>query len=799
MMGRSKRVSPSGMVAALLVSAAAPALAHAAPVDTLRLGDPASEAAHGTTETRTEVITGGLGQKARRFLPIGGDAASAWRGGSVSFTIAVDPTAQNYVTARLWGDDHSVGNKPDDNQMTLFCDGKQIGFRHQGEVDVLDQGSQSAIVPGRFYYVTHPLTKSLTSGKSKLSCTIRASGPISRYVAAFAKFQRPMTEPTRGLYAVSTHTDPFFAGEAQNGTRPVFPLRPKDSVDPFLAVRQRVDKTVTDILKSPNPPHQIQMLALARAYATKWTVGYRSKDIVRRIVEGVDVYYERFKQDPTFPYKDPATTNPSWIGMGRVGDALRTIAPALGDVLDKPLKDATGAPITRRDAWAALIRAGIVQAKATRRVYTNQSIINDTSAIYLGNEGLIAIKSPLAEPRAALLPFLYQSLGLEIWTGAVDATGKSTYAQSIKGDDRYTVGRNYRLVTAKGLTKEQGFVGSYGEVLEIVSEAYEATQPAPDQPGDPRIRAQLIKMALARTPFRYPHADNQGNRTMRYETVVGWRDMRYPGGITYGQKGDANSALQSAVLTGDPRLIGYAQQMIADNQYFETLKARTADRRLEWAIGIMADVGYYAALQKLPRQPYVLPMSEGQPDFVFADPENAVVAVKHGADILYANLYWRAYCGINRTGRVHLITPQTDRAATVMLDREEFVPSGDTYVRPNTPHIACWRSAYTKYPGDDQFVQANTGEILPIAQHPEGATYKNGTDEPFAGRADYYQMTYGRYLIAVNASASKSFDLMLPPRKGPVKELVTGMDVAAATAKLRIPPMTTSVVYLDAP
>ena len=51
-----------------------------------------------------------------------------------------------------------------------------------------------------------------------------------------------------------------------------------------------------------------------------------------------------------------------------------------------------------------------------------------------------------------------------------------------------------------------------------------ATRPTPHEPGDPRIKEQLVRIALARAAFRYPALDDEGNRAMRMETVVGWRD-----------------------------------------------------------------------------------------------------------------------------------------------------------------------------------------------------------------------------------------------------------------------------------
>ncbi|MBC7856058.1 MAG: hypothetical protein IAF94_21725, partial [Pirellulaceae bacterium] len=69
-----------------------------------------------------------------------------------------------------------------------------------------------------------------------------------------------------------------------------------------------------------------------------------------------------------------------------------------------------------------------------------------------------------------------------------------------------------------------------------------------------------------------------------------------------------------------------------------------------------------------------------QPDFVFSDEEDGVVAIKNGKEIFYASLYWRARYAINNLARVHAITPTYDRIATVHID-EKFDSSGMFYSR----------------------------------------------------------------------------------------------------------------------
>ena len=65
----------------------------------------------------------------------------------------------------------------------LFGEGKQIGYRHLGDIDLLDIGGGEPAFPGRFIYVTTPLPLAMTRGKTNLngrqfhSARRRAAGP----------------------------------------------------------------------------------------------------------------------------------------------------------------------------------------------------------------------------------------------------------------------------------------------------------------------------------------------------------------------------------------------------------------------------------------------------------------------------------------------------------------------------------------------------------------------------------------------------------------------------------------------
>ncbi len=449
--------------------------------------------------------------------------------------------------------------------------------------------------------------------------------------------------------------------------------------------------------------------------------------------------------------------------------------------LDESIDDGAGGKTTRRAAYAEMLVASRDWHRENRRQYTNQSMINDLYGIYLSNRGVAVVDPAKALPEKDALGYLYESLGLQPWLGS-EKSGVPTKP----------LGDNYYQLTARGLTKELGYVGTYGEVIDWVTEIYNATRPAPGQPGAPKIKAQLIKIAQARAVFRHPAVDADGNRAMRMETIVGWRDSHYPGDVVYAERAtwDA-STLYVAAATLDPALVGYTQQIFADNQFFASLRDQMKETSFRSTGGLLETADQYELLAAQPPNGKRLPMSPGRPDFAWADEEDGVVAVKRGDEMLYVSLYWRARNGVNFRARMHSTTPAFDRIAVVRQD-ERFTPSGLTFRQPDEingqglpwlPH----------YPGD--LHSAHAGEEQPIAKIPEGIPFKPGEENAYAGRADFYTLRYGPYLIGMNSSEDKIFALQAPAGLKKASELTSGKTLTL-TGPLKVGPMSTVVLYV---
>lgn len=725
--------------------------------DVITFGDGESERNHNLLGQRSDVVSGGLGQSARRLLPL---EPQSWEGGSLTFRLRVEPEKANYATIRLWGSDVSA------DRLILFCEGQQIGYRQLGDIDILDDGAHDPAYLGRFRYSTIPLPLEMTRGKTNLNFEIRCTGPIWRYGNSFEKYQKPMTEPTRGIYRFYTHTDGYFVAPAdeQQGVPPKdAAVRKSPGPEVLDLIKERANHVIEGGLQSKGTLDESRLSILAKAYDLAWTPAYRNPVAIQQVIKCLDTEADKYRKNPAL------VENDSWGGLGVYGRILHQLAGPLKPYLDE----------TRRKNYSTMLAHSRDWRRTHRRAYANQSQIVDLIGIYYANQGVAVVDPAKALSETEARRYLYESMGILPWLGSDTTNGSAK-----------PYGDHFYLVTDKGLTKELGYVGGYGEVAMILmGDIYDATRPVAGQPGDAKILAKIGKVARARSVFRYPSLDGDGNRAMRLELPVSWRDLKYPGDIVYGMRTDrAANELKAAALTLDPYLVGFAQQMLEDNQYFAA-EANALQEGVGSLYARMDSPSHYELIRAQPANGHRLPMSSGQPDFVFSDEEDGVVAIKHGDEILYASLYWRARYAINFLARIHYMTPSVDRMAVVRQDTQ-FEPSGLFYTRPDWINHG-FGNGGVGYPG--KLHSAHAGEKLPIPKMPLGADFKPGNESFLAGRGDFYTCHYGPFSIAMNCTAARVFTITVPQEGVTVR--LPSQDPVKGGAVLTVSPRSTVVLY----
>jgi hypothetical protein len=484
-------------------------------LDVISFGNPASEHSHGLTQFRSEVIHGGLGEQARQLLPL--DPIS-YNGGSVRFTLKVDSTLQNYITVKLWGSDRGEER----GRLILYIDGLQVGYRHEGDYDVLNQTDKEAIFQGRFLYQTLPLPLMRTQGKTEVTLKIAALGPMWFYGTDFTSLQHSLTQPTRGIYRAYSHTVTRFnpdESEKQGAhTAPV--VRPNIDGEKLLEqMKATVNGRLSQLLDETSNSRdnlQGQMVLLAEAYNTPWTAAYHDDRAISEIIRAGDAFARAGNLDPA-----------DWAGAGPFGEAITRIGQnshlqkALDETIVVPARleeeanpdtSAGTVQMTRRAAWARILHTSIDGHRLRgRRFYTNQSMIVDYN-IYAANRGLMVLDPSQALAEKQALRYIYEAIGLLPWSGN----------DTSDGDSVKPYGSKYYLTTRKGLSRELGYVGTYGEtILKFCRDMAELT-------GDEKVLQQLIKIQTARMIFRYPSLDPDGYRSMKVTAEIDNRTAHYP-------------------------------------------------------------------------------------------------------------------------------------------------------------------------------------------------------------------------------------------------------------------------------
>lgn len=709
--------------------------------DTLNFGDNVSETNHHfSTDKTCRLISKnenkalkekGLPNACRILLP---RQPPHYQGGRMSFTMKCHPDQQNYFSIKLWGDDIN------ENLLILNCEGQQIGYRHLGDIDILDHGSSSPAYTNRFFYTTCPLPISLTTGKTQLNFEIVSTGRIWGYGRNFAQYQKNQTTPSRGIYSVYTHTDAHLKSIAyeKQGRAPSEQIRPDKSNEALAEIKRRLVTEVRKLLVPRKINNQMHLNFVAQAFHESWSPVYKDKSIVPILVAGMDRIYKQYEENPKLASYDKSTWNPDWFGFGPFGHSICLLEPHLDKALSDFIDDGHGRQILRRKAWANMLNAGVEHLRRYRRQYTNQSMIIDLN-LHWNNRALQLLDSKKGIPLERTLRYLYESVGLLPWSGKETLDGKNTWP----------LGKNYYQLTKKGLTKELGYVGNYGEVMDWVGQIYNSTRPTPNQAGNEQIRKQMTHMLKARSIFRYPMFDRDGYKTMKLETIVGWRDTYHPGYDCYASRGSRDSsALFASLASGDEISIGHCQQMLEDRQFLNSELIALEENSFRATMGRMSTLTELNELKKMPQKQHRLPMSVGQPNFVWSDEENGVLAIKDGEHILYASLYWRARFAINHLAKIHLLTPSHEIIATV-VQRTEFKKSGVTCKRPNYTNFGFSNGGH-RYP--DAIDSAHREEVLSIAKHPRGVVIRPGHETPYAGRGTFYLCHYGDYLLAMNCS-----------------------------------------------
>ncbi|GGN23010.1 Tat pathway signal sequence domain protein [Streptomyces fuscichromogenes] len=492
-------------------------------------------------------------------------------------------------------------------------------------------------------------------------------------------------------------------------------------------------------------------------------------------------------------------TTPATAAYAEFQIRLSNAGTAWFDDLTFTAPDGVTVPVmpTRREAYTEMLSASLDYWRRHFPHYSNQVMIC-AIGLYQANRGLRLLGSEAALSETKALTYVYQAVGLSPWLGREDA----------EGNPSRILGENYHVVTKAGLTRELGYVGSYGEVLDWLVMLYESITRGHD-PQDPptELRAQIIKIMKARGKFRIVDVDADGCRIAKTESVIGWRNEVYPGETAYASRTawDSHPVMAAAVFA-DPDIVGWTQEMIGDGQFYRQLDLQVDNTTARVGLNALRLVSRdWDAFQALAARPATLPTDWDADDFVFTDEENGVVALKHGRELLFVSLYFRSRQAVNNYARVHHLTPTDQRSGTIRQHSAGL--TGDTYTVPdwilwdyaiNDPSATLPAGGFP--PPGDPLHQALAGDvhrlapIPPDVEDPALGSTAYGVEKLLVGRAPLYCCEYGDYLIAMNTSTDKVFTLPARQDFGEARDLVGGKTVGAGRC-LRVGPLSTLVLH----
>lgn len=744
-------------------------------LDTIVFGNTSSETGHALVTNSTQVIAGALSQPARQCMPL---STVGINGGDLSFTMAVDPVNRNYVTVKFWGEDESA-HASEMGRLYLYVPLNGVNYsisgRHESDYTALSLDGGKDPLPGRFFYSTTMLPLWMTKGKTSLTLKIVSTGRVyglGTGVAPSGNYQFMMNGPSRGIYKAFTHDEPMLdASREVNGSAPATGT-PSFATESELSsgggyfnkINNRIKGRLSTTTSVRNFTTE-DVEYLARSYSLPNMAGFNNPAVINKVVALIDAFANDYYDNKASVYDGG---NEGWGGRyGHLGYAIFLLRDQLQSWLDVPVHFTIGTK-TRREAWGDILVASRDFGRMNRRTITNQTCWADQS-IYCANKGLIALGDERAFPDQEAQRYLKEAVGILPWLGNDLPSGGSSKPY----------GPNYHQVTSKGLSREYGYVGTnYGEMSPFAARFYRLT-------GNEEFRQQAIKMVKARINFRRPAV--QVKNAVYYWAMEGigllaWRgasecDGNFSNQIAYGDRTADFGGMYCAASTLDPDLVAYARQMLDDKQFFESLSGLSGTFIAN--LDVFED---YYTVKNATASTAKLPMTSGQPDFVWADEENAIVALKHGDDRLWITSYWQANNGINAVARFHYSTPTYDQYG-VMETTPQFRNSGTYNVRSSKVD----NNVQNYLP--DNPVHAYAGELLPIS------VSESMSNTAILGKADYYSFRFGKYLFGINMSATQTGVLRMPKSFQTATELISGTTVTDTV--LTVDSRTTRVVCLN--
>lgn len=854
--------------------------------DYIAFGDLASEQQHKLQASDTEIIAGALHQPARMLA--GSKTKTSY---DLRFRIKVDSLLQNYFTLKFWGGDSAtIVSK-------VFIDGKQIGYNRTSDYSPINGGFTSPL-PRRFYYSTIMLPLSATLGKKEAEISIH-----SDYNAKVTNRQiyagYVHTHPYLDFSAEKQGQKPQYkvAEDITDAEKDqLLTLYREQQVEDFHKYSRLLDESAD--AKISIVKYRDDLRYYASMLNQPWCPAKsdeEKKKTLFRIFQVIDNYVKDYYADYRLVMRGGHQGD--WGGfLGALGEALYIVENHISDnrILGEaafheflrqpfhvqpsdsefalPGTDWNGNPLTRQSAWERALKANFDFARC-RLSYIYNQVYYTYDGAWKAHEGLRIIGSSFYEGKERSHQILREALGIAPYLGEevlvsddgreldlyhslfyhdwyvlftddfthVVAKGLAKSKLDASGNvvRRLPYGKHYTGVSQDGLTRENGYVGNYGETPNYLPEWFYKTL---NHKGDEALNDDILKLALhnlhARGYTRYTALDEHGNRIMRMQQVVDNRNAQYPGMYAYAVRQSHAKIMHYASLEqhmanhperyGSPHwkpywgyakeAVGFAQQQLADNQYFpnqssDALRKNILDlRKYDYClpeaykyvssnatgkIHPLTDFDYYSEEE-------LAQLAVNKNDynrFAWADIDCLMACVKDGDRVLTGifNFHNMGYSGC---GRMHVQNATYE--LIVQLATKAKFRYDEYYLRGNSlenDFRSDVRDIYTEQPS------ALAGEVCPVTYQPGVGRIQRenfNEDNPYSAFPDYLESQYGQYLFVFNTTRpeyenEQYFEVLLPKsyRKKTIPDLISGKMLSVVNGKVRISPNSALVLKFN--
>lgn len=813
-------------------------------------------------------------------------------GEMLNFKIKVDSISQNYFTMKYWGSDScNVVN-------VVYINDKQIGYERHGDYGPINRGFGQAL-PGRFYYCTILLPLHLTKGKESVGITIKSIDKNRKFNRQFYQaysHTAPYLDFSKEKQGERV-LKPILAEDiSEREKQALVQLYREKQIEDFNRLSMRLDKSPNEKLSIVKYSDELRYYAssLMEPWCPAKTDDEKRKAL-KRIFQVIDNYVIDYYHDTRLVVRGGHQGD--WGGfLGALGEALYLVEALIADdcvlgitaferFLNEPLLidtkegkytlsgiDANYLPLSRKQTWERALKANYDFSRA-RLSYIYNQVYYTYEGTWKAHEGLRIIHSPLYEGKARSHQILREALGISPFLGEevlvseegrelnlyhslfyhdqqalftddflqIVAKGKAKSKRDAIGTvvRRLPYGRHYTGITPAGLTRENGYVGNYGETPNYLPEWFYKTL---NHAGDEEVNNDILKLALlnihARSYTRYTSLDDKGKRIMRMQQVLDERNMAYPGMLAYATRVSTGKAMHFASLEKQmvehqerysspewkpyweyaAEAVGFAQQQLVDHQYLFSANGRKYDyclpetyeyitsKRAEYdrfkevkagKVHPLTDFDYYSEdeLKELKVN------SADYKQFAWADVD-CMMAVVRDNGIVLSGVFNLLNRGFAANGKIHIQYKNYDHIVQVAT-RAKF-QYHDYYLRMNDRDVDFMTDISSMFKATPL---ALAGEVCPITFQPGiGKIVRENfeVDNPYSAYPDYLETRYGRYLFVFNTTRAQYgneqlFEVEIPEdyKKSEVLDLVSGNKLSIRKGKVTVRPNTALVLKLE--